>query len=39
MSDRISRPHTSKHVIREEMLLQEGGKVILIKAEGMWFKK
>jgi len=27
VSDRLSRPHTSKHIIREEMT---GGKVILI---------
>jgi len=31
VSDRLSRPHASKHIIREEMSLQEGGEVILIK--------
>jgi len=26
VSDRLSRPHTNKHVIREEEILQEGGE-------------
>jgi len=31
VSDRLSRSRAGKQVIREEMLLQEGGEVILIK--------
>jgi len=29
--DRLSRPHASKHIMREEMSLQEGREVILIE--------
>jgi len=31
MSDRSSRLYGSKHIIRDEMSLQEGGKFILLK--------
>jgi len=31
VSDRLSRPHASKHIIREEKSLQEEGEVILFK--------
>jgi len=30
VSDRLPRPHAGKHIIREEMSLQEGGEVIWI---------
>jgi len=29
VSDRLPRPHASKHVIREVMSLQEGGEFVL----------
>jgi len=31
VSDTLSCPHSSKHVVREEMALQKGEEVILIK--------
>jgi len=30
VSDRLPRPHATKHIIREEMSLQVGGEDILI---------
>jgi len=40
VSDRLPRPHTNKHIIREEMSLQEGGEVFSIKYyKGHEFKK
>jgi len=40
VSERLPRPHASKHIISEEISLQDRGEVILIKDyKGTWIKK